>query len=230
MRVRILSLFLCGVLLTGCGSTAVTASTASTSASTTEQSNIATTDETVESSAIATTEATVEERKDTDFRNTCWGDSLEDVKKYETADFYAEQDSSLIYNDSLSGHDVNVVYTFKNDKLINAGYLLAEDCTTGGQYINILNSWYDSLVKKYGKQNSDNNGIDGIYYTVDKDQANSVDEGTALEYGYTGYIYTWKLNKTLIRLVATSEEYKVHIVLMYQDLNNLSSGEDDSKF
>ena len=224
------------LILVACGSSvASTSSTSSNSSASVTSSSVITSKEASTedtTSSESSTEASIEKRTSTDFRNTCWGDSLDDVKKYETdAEYGGEDDEGdIYYTDTVVGHDVNVVYICNNDKLVKAGYLLNEDLTTGGQYLGVLRSWKDVLVKKYGEPNSKTNDVDGIFYTVDKDQANMVDEGQALEYGYTGYVYTWKVNNSIIRLAATSKDFKISVALMYQDKNYDDSAEDASDF
>lgn len=231
-KVAVTTVLVLSLVLTACGSTVVSkAASTSVSSSSVAAVSISVIEDTSEAAA-ATTEATVEKREDTDFRNVCWGDSPDDVKKYETKgiDEGEDDEGNLVYDDSLNGHDVYVEYLFKNDKLVQAGYSLNEKLTTGGQYISILDSWKKSLVNKYGEPNSDNNGIDGIFYTVDKDQANSVDAGQALEFGYTGYIYTWKFDRTIIKLVAISKNFDVTVTIIYNDINYDASTEDASDF
>lgn len=173
-------------------------------------------------------EPEVEQRENTDFRNTCWGDSIEDVKKYETeAEYMGEEDEALLYSSTLNGHKVYVVYYFKNGKLYQGLYGLNENLTTGGQYIEVLNSYKDSLTKKYGEPNPETSGM--VKY-VDDLQIELAGEGDALKYGYTAYKYEWATDTTFIRLAAVAEDYKINFVLVYYDINYDSSEEEMNNF
>lgn len=194
-------------------------STASESEATSESAS-------TEESAVA---KSVEKRENTDFRNACWGDDIDTVKQYESAEFYGEESDFLAYYDTVSGHKVLLSYLFDADgKLVNAGYQLDENLTTGGQYLDVFNSWHDSLVKKYGDPNGDKDENFGKTYYVSEDQANSVDEGTALEYGYTAYKNVWITDKTKIILGATSKDYKISVVLFYEDKNYKDTSDDEN--
>ena len=78
----------------------------------------------------------VEQRENTDFRNACWGDSIEDVKKYETAEFFGEDTDMFVYTGSLVGTSVEIIYMFENNKLFGCKYSCSSNYTSGGQYIN----------------------------------------------------------------------------------------------
>lgn len=159
-------------------------------------------------------EATVEQRSDTDFRNACWGDSFEDVKKYETEAEYVDEDEGiLLYSDFLLGTKVNIIYMFENNKLYRCGYMCTSEYTTGGQYINAYNSWLEALTEKYGDPDDDS----GIRTTESQDLIDMAGESKALEYGYTAYVAYWDTEKTDIRLGLTSENYEMALGLYYTD-------------
>lgn len=242
MKKKILSMGLvCTMVLTGCGSSAAEAikvedSTEVVETNVSEEGDNQVIESTESEEQIAETTESVEEvniRDNVNVRNVCWGDTKEEVKKYETEATYFtedEDDGDLMYEDSLGGYDVWIIYSFEDDKLFRASYIMNEKLTTGGQYLNAFESWHNSLIEKYGEANSDTNGINGIYYTVSQDQANFVDAGTALEYGYTGYIYTWELDNSKIVLSAQSRNYDISTVLIYQDINYDDSADSTDGF
>lgn len=173
-------------------------------------------------------EPEVEQRENTDFRNACWGDSIEDVKKYETeAELIDEQSDALYYKTTLSGHDVVVIFYFEEGRLNKSMYGLDENLTTGGQYIEVLNIYKDMLTKKYGEAISETSGM--VKYVSDS-QIESVDEGTALKFGYTAYVYDWTTETTKIRLGAMSENFDISVAVIYSDINYDSSEEEMNNF
>lgn len=183
------------------------------------QADIADNEETTDEEIITDepqeeSEPEIEQRENTDFRNACWGDSIEDVKKYETEAEYVDEDEGvLLYSDSLLGTKVNIVYVFENNKLYRCAYMCTSEYTTGGQYINAYNSWLEALTEKYGEPADDS----GMRTTESQDLIDLAGESKALEYGYTAYVSYWDMERTNIKLGLTSENFDVSLNLYYTD-------------
>lgn len=164
----------------------------------------------------------VEQRNDADVRNVKWGDSIEMVKKCETADFYGEDENELIYETSLNGCELYLLYQFDNGKLYQVGYT-CKDGYSSGQIINFFYSFTDSLTEKYGEPEPDG----GLIEMERESLIEMAGEASALEYGYTAYRNEWKNNRTRILLGAHSQNYKANLVLSYEDINNSSNDSND---
>lgn len=107
---------------------------------------------------MSTEEAIVPESEETtteyvkqekyDFRKSCWGDSVKDVKKSEDGNqLWWDEADQLGYDGILCGHEVDVTYLFENEKLYSGLYRLNENLTTGGQYIELMNLYKEQLIK-----------------------------------------------------------------------------------
>lgn len=157
-------------------------------------------------------EEDIEERENTTFRNSIWGDSMETVKKYENAKL-AEQDSdTLLYTDTLLGMSVNVLYYFDNDKLFETGYIIDENYSNGGQYLQSYNNLKKSLTEIYGEPATS----EPIKYETD-DLIELAGESKALEYGYIAYMTSWNTDKTLIKLALFYQNYVPTYGIVYTD-------------
>lgn len=191
-----------------------------------------TTPESTESShkvetTVGTEETTIEEteteiveteevspREDCSFRNTVWGDSIEVVRASETSEFIGEVEDGLVYSGKISAYDCNILYQFNNGKLFNGGYLITDIFSAAGQYIDAYNSLKLSLVTKYGDAKED------IVHSNENDYLVEIaGDAKALEYGYTTYYAKWETDTTLITISMSAENYKVSIIIAYQDIN-----------
>ena len=149
------------------------------------------------------------------------------VKKYETAgEIVDEVEDAFMYEDMLQGHDVYVLYAFTDDKLNKGVYKLNENLTTGGQYIEVMNSYKDMLIKKYGEPDPES----GMMKYDDDLTIDLAGESSALEYGLVGYMYKWTTERSQIILSLTSKEYNESLLLVYSDLNYDVSEEDMDNF
>ncbi len=166
-------------------------------------------------------------RENTDFRNTCWGDSLETVKESEDGSPVDELSDSLMYEGTLSGHDVYILYYFKDGKLVHADYALKESFTNGGQYISLYEQWKETLIKQYGKVDSNSPGL--VKY-VDDGLIETAGPARALEYGYTAYADDWYTNNTHIRIGLVSNDYEMSLLISYYDKKYNPDDEDLGDF
>lgn len=176
------------------------------------------TNSTIQSTQNETT--TEAEQRQTDFRNVCWGDDIETVKKLEDAQFVDEDENSLLYTADVSGHTMNLSYIFEDGKLCQAGYM--DDCghTTSGQFIGAYDSLKESLTKLYGTPKTDE-----IVNTVDQDLVDAAGS-SALDYGYLVYRATWNTESTNILLGCMSQNYETNLVIQYEDINYEENLED----
>lgn len=166
------------------------------------------------------TESVTEEQRQTDFRDVCWGDDIETVKKLEDAQFIDEDENCLLYSANVAGHTMNLSYLFENGKLYEAGYM--DNCghTTSGQFVGAYDSLKESLTKLYGTPKTDE-----IVNTVDQDLIDAAGS-SALDYGYIVYRATWVSENTNILLGCMSENYKTQLIIQYKDANYEENLED----
>lgn len=93
-----------------------------------------------------------------DFRIGYWGDSIDTINYYETAEYQgtAADNSGLVYNGTVSGYAANIVYYFdSSEKLYKGGYQITEQYSQGASYIAAYNTLKENLISKYGTPTSD---------------------------------------------------------------------------
>ncbi|MFV0520125.1 MAG: hypothetical protein ACK5LY_07605 [Lachnospirales bacterium] len=162
----------------------------------------------------ATEKEETETRENTTFRNTVWGDSIEDVKKYETAELLEENTDALVFEDIILGRDMYVIYYFNNDKLTNSVYGLKNELSNGGQYLQQYNNFKESLIEIYGEPKED-----GTQKFKDDDSIAYAGESDALEFGYLAYFSRWENESTLIQMGLFYENFDPQFVISYSDKN-----------
>lgn len=155
-----------------------------------------------------------------DFRIGYWGDSIDTINLYETAEYMgtASGNSGMVYTGTISGYKANIIYYFDNaGKLYKGGYEITENYGQGALYITAYSTLKDNLISKYGNPISDKKkNISSL--------AAYADEGDALLLGYTMYQCYWETETSAITLGMLSENYDISIILAYKDLNH----EEDS--
>lgn len=216
MKKKILVLVMSVVMLSlvGCGASETATTVEETTVETKQEVESITDTEEAESVAEETEEV-VEERDNTDFRNACWGDDIETVKKYETkGTYFGEQEGNLLYTDILSGAKVYVCYQFENEKLCGGVYMPEEKYSNSGQYIAHYNSIKEALIKKYGEPSTDK-----INKFEDDLQIELAGEGDSLKYGYTSYACEWFTDTTRISIGLASQNFDIAYAIHYEDIS-----------
>ena len=152
------------------------------------------------------------------FRDSKWGQSIQEVKRSETAELIGENSEGLVYNGTLGSINVRILYYFQDDKLVLGGYENLTTYFTGDYYVRDFNKWNDSLVKKYGQPKLDNTYIDSDY----KDEP-----GAALLLGKAGYNNQWLVENTLIDHSLTHADFEFSHLLYYSDISYIESQQDN---
>lgn len=150
-----------------------------------------------------------------DFRVAYWGDDLDTVNKYETAEFEGTSSdlSSVLYNGQVAGYNAYIAYYFDSEgKLYRGGYTITDTFTNGSYYISAYNTIKDGLTSKYGSAE------------FDKKQklsslADYTDDGTAVQLGYVIYRTEWTTETTKISLNLANLNHEMTFILVYTDLN-----------
>lgn len=119
-----------------------------------------------------------------DFRNVSWGMTIDEVKKLETAELTEESSNSLIYRDQVGKYaDVEVMYSFKGDKLIKGDYFFSEDYTDASLHIEDFDQIKGDLNTIYGKAKKDElNWVNEPDYTLTQDQLGALVAKNELSY------------------------------------------------
>lgn len=163
----------------------------------------------------------VENRKNLTFRNTKWGDSKDTVQRYESAEYVgnAGDDNYLMYSTKLNSKEVNLIYTFQNDKLVEGAYMLSNDEET---YYKI--QYYDDikeiLTKKYGKPSRDKINI------INSLAEYASDDAMAIDLGYLSYTALWNTKDSDIYIALMKGEDGVGFILNYSKKGYESKSND----
>jgi len=164
-------------------------------------------------SAVAT-QAPTEEY---DFKKFRWGASMEEVIEVEGTPG-AEQDLDdydvhmISYEAKAIGFDTLLTYSFCDEGLYSVMYLLAESHSNNSLYIDDYEKFKSALEKKYGKPLIDledwENDSKKNYYADNK--------GDALCYGYLNYSTYWLLDRTIIKMSMSADNYNIWTYVRYQ--------------
>ena len=171
-------------------------------------------EETTEQESTEIITDNVEIVRDVTFRNAVWGDSTEQVKATETADFIYGNEDALLFEGNLLGYDCDILYQFDNGALYNGGYMFPDLYTNAGQYIAAYDSIKKTLYEKYGDSIEDD-----VIELQSTDLIEMAGPANALKYGYVAYRAKWKTEETDITLAMMSSNYEITLLLSYQDIN-----------
>jgi len=150
----------------------------------------------------------------TDFRNTSWGMSKEQIEKIEKGEIANKSTSRgldiLMYKGSVGGLDCLIGYFFAKNQLVEGRYVFYEKHTNKNDYIDDFNRTADSITKKYGQPTKDIQLWKNKLYKDDHS-----DWGLAVSIGHLAYQYDWKLPEITLRLQLSGDNYKITFRLAY---------------
>ena len=86
------------------------------------------------STPTPTPEVTPDPNRVPDFRNSCWGDTKEEVISAENGEIAEQDGKNLLYLGDIDGTNVCIIYKFEDDKLVGGSYTLDQVYSNGGQY------------------------------------------------------------------------------------------------
>ena len=171
---------------------------------------------------VSTNNAITETTEDVsyDFRNSCWGDSMDDVKNSETLTLEVELEDAIGYSGyNISGIDMVTLYKFNNDgKLYTAVYGSRETHVNKNLYISDYNTIKKALNEKYGDTGYTDEQDEIWYDSLYKDNKDKY--GTAISAGHLSYVSTWNTETTKITLMLTGDNFEISLSLFYEDVNN----------
>jgi len=161
------------------------------------------------------------------FRNSCWGDNIDEVKNNESVEEYeTNMDDVLAYKSEIANKDVLIVYVFVNNKLVRAKYIFVEKHSNRNDYISDYKELDRLLNKKYGiPEDSD------VIWKNDLYQDDYSDWGLAISIGHLVYYSEYFDNGTKIYHVVKGENYEISHVIEYTSLEfeNLEQEKKESK-
>lgn len=156
------------------------------------------------------------DRGDCDFRNAKWGDSIEDVKRYEELEIVEEGETilgtGLMVNTNVAGYNANALFVFEDDKLYTGAYDFKLQYINAGQYIPVYKNLKKGLSEKYGQPFND-----VIQPLTDESLIEYAGEARSLEYGYVHYMTTWKTDTTNIGMSMVANGIKINLMILYVD-------------
>ena len=146
-----------------------------------------------------------------DFRKTRWGMSMEDVIAREGQPHQKNGDEGLAYAGNLLGHKVQTAFIFSDDKLVRAGYVLAEEqYSNKNSYVDAYDSIVSSLKEKYGKPASEN-----TYWSRDLYKNDYSRRGMAYSLGDVQTTTEWNQGSTEIAAQIYGNNYKISVRIIY---------------
>jgi len=148
--------------------------------------------------------------QNTDFREAKWGMSKNDVKSLEHLPLQGENQTSLVYQDSIAGIDVVIGYTFSTDsnQLIAGGYLSKAKYKSQNKYIDDFNTMKKYLTGKYGEPN-----VDKIRWLNNFFKNSPEKVGFAVALGHAYYLTEWDTQNTVITMTLSGQDYEIqHLV------------------
>ncbi len=145
-----------------------------------------------------------------DFRKATWGMSKTEVMQTEEAKPVFESEYKINYETNMMGFDSKIGYTFSDDELVRASFLLLENPSTNNEYIDIYKSIQKRLKSKYGKT-----VIDTIQHRDPNQRIEPGLEGDAICDGDLLYATQWDTPTSDIQLLLHGNSSECSITIMY---------------
>ena len=152
-----------------------------------------------------------------DFRKTDWGMTKDEVIKAE-GDNYSVDGDNIYYLGTVDNKECFIIYMFKDGLLNSAVYAFIHLRSNQNDYIDDYNVLKALLNKKYGEPNFDNINWKDSSYEDNQDKY-----GMAVGKGHLEYKCSWNNDRTLIILGLTGEDDKINLVVVYSNIDILTS-------
>ena len=151
-----------------------------------------------------TNNAVIEKLNDFTFRKTKWGMTISEVKALESLKVVREGDNQLTYKTEVARKDVLLLYTFINNQLVSATYLLISPHSNKNDYIQDYRDFKLILEKKYGKPERDETVWKNELF---QDQLSGW--GTAVSIGHLVFYSEWETLLTNIRTTVLGDNFDI---------------------
>lgn len=162
-----------------------------------------------------------------DFKKFCWGDAQELIEK-EEGEPYLEDDMTAVdahyiaYETTVAGKDAVLAYYFCDEGLFRTRYILTEEHSNEELYIDDYEDVQEALEKKYGEPT--------LYYEDWQDDSKksyyAEKKGDALCYGYLNYYTYFRLDRSLISMEMSADNYDISTSIDFTSME-ISPGEAD---
>ena len=147
--------------------------------------------------------------KGSNFRNTHWGMSRDEVKKIEKTSSLNKFGGTFYYVGEIFNLKSIIIYVFnKNNKLKKGTYIIKQPHTLKDDYI--IDYYYilKKLKQKYGKPANEN-----IF--KNKKSLKAETQGMAISLGKLSYQTFWNLKKTIILLKLNGNKGNINLSISY---------------
>ncbi len=145
------------------------------------------------------------------FRKTRWGMSQEQIMDSEESKLYLRGERNLVYNAKVLEKEMIIDYFLIDDKLIRAGYTLAENHIADNQYIGDFGEIKEVLNRKYGDPIEDRTIWKNDYF-----KSNLRQWGTAVSVGHLSFFSAWETDSTVITASLTGGQFKFSCIVVYK--------------
>ena len=147
-----------------------------------------------------------------EFRESEWGMSKEQVMQFEKTDAIFAGDDTLTFKGKIANSSVHIIYEFKSNKLTSGTYRFIENRVNSNVYIQDYLRINQFLDIKYGKPES----REEIWYNdLYKDKKGY--HGLALLTGHLKRTSSWEKEITIIVHVLSGDNYKIDHSIVYYD-------------
>ncbi len=169
-----------------------------------------------------------------DFRQTVWGMTKETVKRTEKTKPFKEEDSQLIYIDTIINLNMAVIYDFIDSKLVSTGYAVLEKHSNENLYINDYKELKSVLAEKYGEPSdkwTDGSEYKEIAWLDDLYQDDPSRWGFAISVGDLVYQSFWETDKTEIIMRLYGDNYEISLLIKYfsKKLKHIKEKEEEKE-
>ncbi len=233
-------LMACILSVAGCTSGDKPDTTTSSEATTTQQTTVVTTlstpkdkvaadmyepqEDVTSSEEISSSPESVKEDiqipENTNFRNTVWGMTIDEVKQIESLSLlplnFEDTDYLNYSGDTIVGLPADVFYLFDdNGKLWRGGYdfTYTLDHTNENLYIDDYNKIVKGLTEVYGAPI-----FDAPYWSDDLFEDDPDDWGRAISYGHVSFNAQWLTPETEIWVYLSGDNYSISLLIYYDSL------------
>ena len=160
--------------------------------------------------AILVVGSTVGWSADFDLRRARWGMTQAEVMASENLEPVEKSAQMLRYNITIMDRDIDLYYTFVEDKLIGAHYRLKDNYINSYHFISAFNDFKEELEKKYGTPMDERTLWKNSFYRDDLAKW-----GLAVSLGHLEYDSSWETEKTAIKCSLREQNYDVLCVVEY---------------
>lgn len=150
----------------------------------------------------------------TNFRQTTWGMSRDEVKSIESGTPISDNENVLLYEQDYLGIPAQMGYVFKDDKLVKAAYLLRENHDNPDEYIATYEKMKSSLINEFGPPS-----LDEIKWLNDSEMSDTA-SGEDVCTGNVIYKSEWVELDTMILILLEGADNKCRQGVVFESKKN----------